>query len=309
MNSSSFTNTSSPQSAQGRSVRNGASIYKRVLSNAGGKELEAMMRSEDQTAVYAALYMSPPYDLHVPAMQVSRLSINMTRARVSGGLDGERQRQFDAKRHSLFLTPAGAPVHWHKESPSRHLNIYFDPKAFGRMDEDAPHLAHNEPMFNAFVPGIQRFANDLVSELNLAGILAVEAVDSLARLLLVQLARYQKQALAKAQKLTPIALARLSEYVRENVAERILVHDLASVVGMSPNRFAHVFSEQVGKPPHQFVLSHRLELAVTLLHKTQQSLAEVAANCGFASQQHLTHAMRRQFGVTPARFRTLGHSN
>lgn len=33
------------------------------------------------------------------------------------------------------------------------------------------------------------------------------------------------------------------------------------------------------------------------------NLAEVANACGFASQQHLTNAMRRRLGATPQRYR------
>jgi AraC-like DNA-binding protein len=33
------------------------------------------------------------------------------------------------------------------------------------------------------------------------------------------------------------------------------------------------------------------------------SIAEVASACGFSNQQHLTNAMQRHAGVTPARYR------
>jgi AraC family transcriptional regulator len=286
-------------------LQRGVHTYGRVLAGAGGTQLEALMRGDDRGAVGAALYESPPYDLRVPALPVSRLSVNMTRAHVSGGLVGERERRFEAKRHSLFLTPAGTAVQWHKESPSRHLNIYFHPDGFGKGDDDAPWLAHGEPIFNAAVPGLRGLADELVAELNGRDILSIEAADSLARLLLVRLARQPRRAASAPNPLTPQVLARLREHVEEHLAERILVADLAAVAGMSPNRFAHVYSQRAEQSPHQFVLGLRLERAIALLRESRLGLAEIAAACGFASQQHLTHTMRRRLGTTPARYRAL----
>jgi AraC family transcriptional regulator len=294
-----------PQVEPRRGVRQGVHTYASALAAAGGTQLEALMRGDDRGAVGAALYTSPPYDLRVPALLVSRLSVNMTCARVSGGPEGERLRHFEAKRHSLFLTPAGTAVRWHKQSPSRHLNIYFHPDGFSKGDDEAPWLAEGEPIFNAAIPGLRALADELVAELNGRDNLSVEASDSLARLLLVRLARRPPRAASASSALTPRVLARLRDYVEEHLAERILVADLAAVAGMSPNRFAQAYSERTEQSPHQFVLGLRLVRAMTLLRQSRLGLAEVAVVCGFASQQHLTHTMRRRLGTTPARYRSV----
>ena len=284
-------------------VRHGVNAYGRLLSAAGGQQLEALMRDENRNAVCSALYMSPPYDLQVPPLTVPRLSINLTRSRVSGGIDGERHRCFEARRHSLFLTPAGAAVHWRKESPSRHLNIYFHADAFNGDDDEAPRMHEEQPLFNATIPGMRHLVDQLVDELCSPGPLNTEAADSLARLLLVRLARHQRRSANACNPLTPNVLARLHDYVAEHLGERILVTDLATLAGMSPSCFAHAFSERVNQSPHQFVLAMRLARATEMLRHSCQSPADVAHTCGFASQQHLTNAMRRTLGITPGRYR------
>jgi len=40
-----------------------------------------------------------------------------------------------------------------------------------------------------------------------------------------------------------------------------------------------------------------------MLQRGQGSLADVAAACGFASQQHMTSVLRVRLGVTPAALR------
>jgi AraC family transcriptional regulator len=305
--SASTTDTAASQrrvaDAAQHAVQRGVSAYGCLLAAAGGQQIEALMRRADRSAVCAALYMSPPYDLLVPPLSVPRLSINLTRSRVSGGIDGERHHHFEARRHSLFLTPAGAAVRWRKESPSRHLNIYFHADAFNGDDDEAPRLHEEQHLFNATIPGMRQLVDQLVDELCSPGQLNVEAADSLARLLLVRLSRHQRQTARVCNPLTPAVLARLRDYVAEHLGERILVTDLAMQAGLSPSRFAHAFSEQVRQSPHQFVLAMRLERATELLRHSPLNPADVAHACGFASQQHLTNAMRRALGITPGRYR------
>jgi len=297
------TDASRAQAGLGFHVRTGVAEYRRMLGAAGGTELATLMRGNDHSAVCAAIYASPPYELQVPALPVSRLSVNLTRARVSGGIDGDRQRAFDADRYSIFLAPAGAPMTWRKESPSRHLTIYFHPDAFDGSDEGASSLRTTAPIFNVSAPGIRSIADQLAAELDSTGFLNAEAADSLARLLLVRFARCLRQASDALHPLSSNALSGLREYVLEHLTERILVADLARHAGLPPNRFAVTYREQTGQSPHQFVLALRIEHAADLLRNSKMSLADVALACGFANQQHLCNAMRRSRGITPSRYR------
>jgi AraC family transcriptional regulator len=289
----------------GSFVQRGVDGYARALRVAGGKQLEALMRSGDGHAVCAALYMSPPYDLSVPALPVSRLSVNLTSAPVSGGIAGERSRRFDTSRHSLFLAPAGAAMAWRKDAPSRHLTIYFRADAFDDGGDAASPPALSQPLFNICVPGLRTIVAQLVNELNSPAMHSADATDSLARLLLVHVARHLKRAPTASQALSPKVVAQLRDFVMAHLTERILVVDLAKQAGLSPNHFAWAYKEQTGVSPHRFVLALRLEHAGELLRHSQLSLADVAHACGFASQQHLTNAMHRHLGLTPRRYREL----
>jgi AraC family transcriptional regulator len=239
----------------------------------------------------------------VPALTVARLSVNLMAGRVSGGLEGEHRQQYQAQRHSLFLTPAGAAVHWRKEQHSRHLNIYFHRKAYAEDEDGGSLLDADDPLLNAFVPGVQRLADELAGEVASHDPMAAEAADSLARLLLVRVLRRRIYAARVANPLSGVVMRRLEDYVAEHLAERILVADLAAVAGLSPDRFAHAYSRHAGQSPHQFVLAARLKRAVELLGQSTLGIAEVAATCGFASQQHLTQTMKRRLSTTPARYR------
>lgn len=297
----------SPIAPQGRrpvGLQASAQAYGSVLAQAGGKEIDSRMRDDERVAVCAGLYASPPYDLHVPGLPEARLSITLTAAQVSGGLDGERARQFASPRHALFLTPAGAAAHWRKTSPSRHLNLYFHRDAFaGLVPEEGVLNAASVSLLNGAVPGLRPLVDDLVAELESDDPMAVEAADCLSRLLLVRVARHVARSRAAADPLSTGMVVTLRAYVEAHLTHRILVQDLAQAVGLPPNRFAQAFTQRTGLAPHQFVLQCRLQRAMALLQHSRLGLADVAAACGFSSQQHLTHTMRLKLGVTPGRLR------
>ena len=197
-----------------------------------------------------------------------------------------------ARRHSLFLTPAGAGAHWRKDQPSRHINIHFD-------DKEQP----GAPPLNASLPGLKPILEMMAAELAEGARFAADAVDSLACLILVRLARRPRSG-AAANPVTPALRARLRDFVLAHLDQNLRVADLAAVAGLPPNRFAQAFAASSGRSPHQFVIEQRLESAAGLLRETRQPLADIALTCGFASQQHLTQLMRRRLGTTPARYRT-----
>lgn len=298
-------------------------MYRNVIAMAGGREIQSLAQplrkpppdplpdstrgpahgplheSLNRGGVAAAMYASPPYDVAVPAMAVSRLSINLTDSAVSGHLDGDRPRRYEARRHSLFFTPAGASANWQKERPSRHINLYFDADALsGTEGLRIP----SGPLLNGMLPSARVLIEMLGAELAQADAFAAEAVDSLARLIVLQFAR--RQLAAGDEGLAAPLRARVDEFIAANVERRLLVSELAAVAGMPPARFAQAFVRSVGKAPHQYVLEQRVRHAGELLRRTEQPLADIAASCGFSSQQHMTRLLRQRLGQTPGQVRS-----
>ena len=289
------------------SFHQGVAAYRQVLGTAGGDEMESLFRDDDRGCVAVALYKSPPYRLQFPALNVARLSINLTASSIKGGIDGERSRSFEAQRHSMFLTPAGASTRWQKASPSRHLNIYFSPAMAAEDGELGRLLQTGGPMFNLALPGSGALIDQLALELQAGDAFSVEMADSMARQLLVQMGRRGLNALGPRAMSAPL-LRRLDDFIDANLATRILIADLALVVGLPPNQFALAFTRYTGRSAHQYVLSRRVERATGLLRSGQGSLAEVANACGFASQQHMTHVLGERLGMTPAAVRSAAAS-
>lgn len=98
-------------------------------------------------------------------------------------------------------------------------------------------------------------------------------------------------------------LARLEEYIAENLAADLSVRDLARVAELEPDSFARKFKVTTGLAPHAFVLEQRLQSAERLLAGTGQGIAAIALQLGFSSQSHMTEMFRRSRGVTPHAYR------
>ena len=276
----------------------GITAYGSVLYRAGGEQLAVVSRPSEQPTLAVVLYRSPPYDLQVPALQMPRLSINLTASSVVGGIESERRRTFEARRHSMFLTPPLAAVQWRKQSPSRHLAIYFGPWTHDDESECTHHLQRCGPLFNVTLPSCTGLIERLEAEMIAPGPFATEAVDSLARLLLIAFAGRRGRGTGPTQ-LSAALLRRLEDYVDANLTRRILVADLAAVVGLPAQSFAKAYLRYTGRSPHQFVLARRVERATDMLRRSPLSLIEVAAACGFSSQQHMTHVLSDRLGISP----------
>ena len=98
-------------------------------------------------------------------------------------------------------------------------------------------------------------------------------------------------------------LHRIDEFIDARIDSQVSLSDLAALIGMSVFRFARVFKLATGIPPHQYVLRRRIERAKSMLRVAASRVADVALECGFASQSHFTDAFHRAVGTTPRRFR------
>jgi AraC family transcriptional regulator len=55
--------------------------------------------------------------------------------------------------------------------------------------------------------------------------------------------------------------------------------------------------------PHRWLVARRVSKAKELLERSNLTLAEVAALCGFSSQSHLNAAFKQYAGLSPGRWR------
>ncbi|WP_213805116.1 AraC family transcriptional regulator [Granulicella sp. dw_53] len=132
--------------------------------------------------------------------------------------------------------------------------------------------------------------------------------DSLLNALILRLAIINKfplqtNSLRRENTLSVPLLRRVKDLIEAHLHENLSLDRIAQEVGCSTTHFHRVFRAATGQTPHQYVLESRLLKAQELLQRRTNSLVEVATQCGFASQSHMTDVFRVRLGVTPASFR------
>lgn len=95
--------------------------------------------------------------------------------------------------------------------------------------------------------------------------------------------------------------AAVIDHLHANLARRLTLAELAGVAGLSPFHFLRAFRSQHHATPQQMLMALRLRDAQRRL-AAGEAPADVAAAVGLADQAHLTRALARRYGVTPAQY-------
>lgn len=78
---------------------------------------------------------------------------------------------------------------------------------------------------------------------------------------------------------------------------------LAKMSGLSVSAFERQFRKHLQTSPMKFLKRLRLARAAAALIQTGESVSEIAAECGFSDQAHLSREFRKLFDVTPTEWR------
>ena len=94
------------------------------------------------------------------------------------------------------------------------------------------------------------------------------------------------------------------EMLTDSSAAELDLNSLAQEAGVHPVHLERTFRKFAGTTLGSHLHQVRVERACALLLDPERSLAEIAAQTGFADQPHFTRVFRRYTGTTPGRFRT-----
>lgn len=108
----------------------------------------------------------------------------------------------------------------------------------------------------------------------------------------------------QAEQKNEIPLAtRVREYLDENFCEDISLQSLSEKFNISSYYLAHIFKDQFGYPPLQYILRRRIGLAQTLLITTQYPVGEIGARVGYYNPSHFNLIFTKNVGISPRKYR------
>ena len=98
-------------------------------------------------------------------------------------------------------------------------------------------------------------------------------------------------------------LLRAKDLADARYREPLDVRTLARAAHLSPAHFSREFRRAFGEPPHQYLLTQRLERAAALLRDTDRSVADICFTVGLRSVGSFTTSFGRAFGLSPTAYR------
>jgi AraC-like DNA-binding protein len=98
-------------------------------------------------------------------------------------------------------------------------------------------------------------------------------------------------------------LLRAKDLIDRRYRDPLDVATLAEAAHLSPAHFSREFRRAFGEPPHQYLLTRRMERAAALLRNTDHSVADICLTVGLRSIGSFTTSFGRTFGLSPTAYR------
>ena len=257
-------------------------------------------------------HSAPAFECHTPGLTHHRFILFDRRPEELEMVYEGVERRVPPPAGSTMLVPADCPSICRWSESFSMLIVFLEAKLVERVAAesfdldparltipslDCPHLPSLPPLMEA-----------VEAEMTAGGAGGPLAAESLANVLAVQLIRHilapRQVERGRDGPLPRERLRAVVEFIEEHLNAGPTLEQMAAVARLSPYHFARQFKTATGLPPHQYVITRRVERAKQLLQGDGNlSLAEIAANAGFADPSHFSRHFKRLVGITPRQFR------
>lgn len=92
-------------------------------------------------------------------------------------------------------------------------------------------------------------------------------------------------------------------YIQTNCENRMSIDEIASHVGLSPSYFMKVFKQSTKMTCVEYIKSFRLNLAITMLRESNDSILHIANTCGYSNLSLFNRDFKKYYKLTPSLYR------
>jgi AraC family transcriptional regulator len=92
-------------------------------------------------------------------------------------------------------------------------------------------------------------------------------------------------------------------FIEAHCVEAVGIDELARIVGRHPIHLSRAFRRAFGQTVGECIRGARVRRAAQLLVSGRGPIGEIAVECGFCDQAHLSRSFKKIFGTTPAAYR------
>ena len=222
-----------------------------------------------------------------------------------------RPRDFDVGNVAIFDLRENLATE--RREAFHAIDLYLPQAALAAVAEDAGALRIDALRHDTGAAFRDPVARDLLSSIRPALALPAQAnqlfLDHVALALATHVAHayggLRPRPVTQPGTLAVWQLRRAQDLLRANLAGRVTLAELAGVCELSIRHFTRAFRASTGTSPHGWLMRLRVERAQDLLADVRVPLGEVALDCGFADQSHLTRVFQQRVGMSPGAYRRL----
>jgi YesN/AraC family two-component response regulator len=104
---------------------------------------------------------------------------------------------------------------------------------------------------------------------------------------------------------TSALVKRAVAYLHQNYTRPLTRWEIAEAIDVSANYFSHLFKQELGLSPWDYLNRFRVDQAKELLRRTDDSVKSIARQVGFNDQKYFSRVFHRLTGLSPSKFREL----
>lgn len=220
------------------------------------------------------------------------------------------EKEFEIKSGMLYIIPS-CVVHRSvikNRATYRRTLIFLNPWTYSRAYYSEPindllmGFSVNEPVAVIDDFGCDELLDKIKKELSADDLLSEDIIVSIVTEILagiIRTANYINNRSRSPGKL----VSDVQRYIQENCGSQVMISDIADRFYISKYYLTHIFKEQTGMSPRQFLTYTRLSKVYNLLHEPDLKISAISERCGFTSPSDMTRKFREQYGVTPMQFR------
>lgn len=245
--------------------------------------------------------------------EVPSLLIGMTTAGFVRGecTIGKRVCQIDLPPNSIFIVPPHTSFEARIETCAEIITVYIADRVFKDIEKEFLEVGGNQFQLrlscSASDPFLTQTILSMKEVVERGGTFARIEMEYLARVLTARMmANNSNRGPSETDMVMGLPATILSDivtYIHQNLDRRITPSRLSAMAGLGPAQFARLFKRSTNVTLHQYIILQRIERAGNLLRETDIPIIEIAQECGFADQVHLTRFFNRIVGTSPASFR------
>ncbi|MBX5154504.1 AraC family transcriptional regulator [Rhizobium lentis] len=136
---------------------------------------------------------------------------------------------------------------------------------------------------------------------------AMSVAQNLSHMILAQALRLYLKAVCEAEvgwfaALSDARLGKAIEAMHSEPSRAWTLEALAHKAGMSRSSFANHFRRRVGETPMSYLTQRRMMSAAERLSQGRESIAQISASLGYASEHSFNTAFKRVMGLPPRQF-------